>query len=68
MKLTLTCDCGNVETITINQKRMKEYCETVDSMYIDDFEKQDKRFTFIQTNPESATLVCSSCSKKIEIS
>lgn len=67
MKLTLTCDCGNAEMITINPVRMADYAQTEDSIYIDDFEIKGKKFYHNQSHPDESEIMCSNCNKSIYI-
>lgn len=67
MKLTLMCDCGNSETITINTVRMADYADTEDSIYIVDFETKGKKFYHHQSHPDESEITCSNCSKSMNL-
>lgn len=67
MKLTLTCDCGNAEMITINPARMADDAETEDSIYINDFQIKGKKFYHYQSYPDVSEITCSNCNKSINL-
>ena len=68
MKLTLTCECGNTETIEVNQQKMNRYVEDEDSIYLDDFEEKNNRFNHKQSHPDESTIHCQNCSKFVKFS
>jgi hypothetical protein len=67
MKLTLTCDCGNTDTIEINELKMNGSGDVEDTIYVDDFERKNQKFTHEQHHPDEVTIGCTQCQKTIQL-
>lgn len=68
MQLTLTCDCGNTQTIGINRRKMAGFCSNGDTIFCEDFEEVGNKFSHNQSHPDEITLTCNACNNEIDLS